>query len=306
MQFKVQALMKQLINGNVVGQLLINESLANYTSWRVGGPAEQLFIPVDKAGLCAFIAQLTGSKELFWMGLGSNLLVRDGGMAGVVINTRNRLKQMFMQDELCLTVEAGVPCAHIARFCAEQGLVGAEFLAGIPGTLGGALKMNAGAFNGSTWDLVSDVETIDALGQVRQRSAQEFTVYYRGIDGLGAQWFLAATLKLQKGDTKASQEKIKQLLAKRAQTQPTNQPSCGSVFKNPDGDYAARLIEAAGLKGYRIGGACVSDKHANFIVNTGDATAADIEALIETIQQQVEEKYGITLQTEVCRVGRVK
>ncbi|MFI3136480.1 MAG: UDP-N-acetylmuramate dehydrogenase [Methylococcaceae bacterium] len=295
-----------IVNGIVAGQLLVNESLANYTSWRVGGSAEQLFIPENKSGLCAFITQLAGSSDLFWMGLGSNLLVRDGGIAGVVINTRGRLKQMHLLDTLSLYVEVGVPCAHVARFCAEQGLVGAEFLAGIPGTMGGALKMNAGAFNGSTWDLISSVETINNMGVVRQRAAKEFTVHYRSIDGLGDEWFLAATLTLQKGDTKASQEKIKQLLAKRAQTQPTNQPSCGSVFKNPDGDYAARLIEAAGLKGYSIGGACVSDKHANFIVNTGAATAADIEALIETIQQQVEVKYGVKLQTEVCRVGRLK
>ncbi|MCX7089268.1 MAG: UDP-N-acetylmuramate dehydrogenase [Methylococcales bacterium] len=295
-----------IVNGIVAGQLLVNESLANYTSWRVGGAAEQLFIPEDKSGLCAFITHLAGSSDLFWMGLGSNLLVRDGGIAGVVINTRGRLKQMHLLDTLSLYVEVGVPCAHVARFCAEQGLVGAEFLAGIPGTMGGALKMNAGAFNGSTWDLISSVETINNRGVLRQRAAKEFTVHYRSIDGLGDEWFLAATLTLQKGDTKASQEKIRQLLAKRAQTQPTNQPSCGSVFKNPDGDYAARLIEAAGLKGYSIGGARVSDKHANFIVNTGAATAADIEALIETIQQQVEVKYGVKLQTEVCRVGRLK
>jgi UDP-N-acetylmuramate dehydrogenase len=298
--------MQMIVDGNVVGQVIHNASLADYTSWRVGGPAEQLFMPADKAGLCAFIAQLAGSKDLFWMGFGSNLLVRDGGITGVVINTRGRLKQMQRQDDLCVYVEAGVPCAHVARFCAEQGLSGAEFLAGIPGTLGGALKMNAGAFNGSTWDLVRQVETVDNLGLVRQRSAQEFTVHYRGIQGLGEQWFLAATLQLQPGDRQGSQEKIRQLLAKRAQSQPTNQPSCGSVFKNPEGDHAARLIEAAGLKGYCIGGACVSEKHANFIVNTGAATAVDIEALIDVIQRQVDEKYGIKLQTEVCRVGRVK
>ncbi|MEQ1638106.1 MAG: UDP-N-acetylmuramate dehydrogenase [Methylococcales bacterium] len=297
--------MQVILNGNVAGELLSNESLADYTSWRVGGAAEELFIPEDKPGLCAFIAQLAGSKALFWMGFGSNLLVSDSGIAGMVINTRGRLKQIALHDDL-VYVEAGVPCPHVARFCAEQGLVGAEFLAGIPGTMGGALKMNAGAFGGSTWDLIHSVETIDNLGVVRNRQAQEFKAHYRRIEGLGAEWFLAATLKLPQGDRQQSQEKIRQLLAKRAQSQPTNQPSCGSVFKNPEGDYAARLIEASGLKGYRIGGACVSEKHANFIVNLGDATAADIEALIETIQQRVEVKYGIKLQTEVCRVGRLK
>lgn len=295
--------MQVVLNNRVVGELLFNEHLAPYTSWRVGGPAEQLFIPEDKAGLCAFLQHLGGQKTLFWMGLGSNLLIRDGGISGVVINTRGRLKQMFLQANGELYVEAGVPCAHVARFCAEQGLVGAEFLAGIPGTMGGALKMNAGAFNGCTWDLVNSVETVDNMGVGKKRPATEFVASYRQVAGLGEQWFLAAWLNLQPGDTQSSQEKIRQLLAKRAATQPTNKPSCGSVFKNPEGDYAARLIEAAGLKGYQIGGACVSEKHANFIINSGNALAADIETLIHQIQQHIEQQYGIKLQTEVCCVG---
>lgn len=306
--------MQKEINGSVVGQLFENESLAKYTSWRVGGVAAKLFIPEDKNGLCQFIADLGGQEALYWIGLGSNLLVRDGGIEGVVINTRNRLKQMRLleaapgmpNDSYAVYVEAGVPCALVARFCAEQGLVGAEFLAGIPGTMGGALKMNAGAFDGATWELVHSVETIDQLGQVRQRNADEFVVHYRAVDGLDGQWFLSAILKLVRGDVAASQEKIKQLLFKRGQSQPTNQPSCGSVFKNPQGDYAARLIETCGLKGFSIGGACVSEKHANFIVNTGKATSADIEALIQHIQHEVEAKHGVQLQTEVCRVGRAK
>lgn len=308
--------MQQVIEGVVVGQLLENESLAKYTSWRVGGIAEKFFVPEDKQGLCKYVAQLGGNSALYWIGLGSNLLVRDGGLAGVVIYTRGRLKKMYPLTapqatgsevaEPLLYVEAGVPCAHVAKFCAEQGWVGAEFLAGIPGTMGGALKMNAGAFGGATWDLVHSVETIDNLGCVRQRQANEFVVHYRGIENLAEQWFLAATLKLSMGDVAASQEKIKQLLFKRGQSQPTSQPSCGSVFKNPPGDYAARLIEACGLKGYSVGGACVSEKHANFIVNTGNATSADIETLIDHIQREVETKYGVQLQTEVCRVGRNK
>lgn len=294
------------MNNDIKGQLLNNENLAKYTSWRVGGCAEQLFIPADKSDLCCYIKQLAGSKNLFWMGLGSNLLVRDGGIDGVVINTRGRLKQLYLDQQDGVVVEAGVACAHVAKFCAEQGFVGAEFLAGIPGTMGGALKMNAGAFGGSTWDLVTRVETIDNMGTVRLRKADEYQIHYRGIEGDTNEWFLAAHLNLVRGDSLSSQAKIKQLLARRNQTQPTNQPSCGSVFKNPEGDYAARLIESCHLKGYCIGGACVSEKHANFIVNTGNATAADIEALIEYIQQRVEETYGIKLQTEVCRVGNAK
>lgn len=285
------------------GQLLSNEKLAKYTSWRVGGPADQVYIPSDRQDLIDFVKSLPASEPVFWIGLGSNVLIRDGGIRGTVINTRSRLKEIRRVADDLVYVEAGLPCAHVARFCAEQGLTGAEFLAGIPGTMGGALKMNAGAFNGETWRIVKNVETIDALGAVMCRKPDDFQISYRSVRGLENQWFLSAHLMLQPGDTKASQQKIKELLEKRAKTQPTNQPSCGSVFKNPEGDYAARLIEQAGLKGFSIGGASVSEKHANFIINTGNAKASDIEALIKYVQRKIEEIHGLTLQTEVCVVG---
>ena len=285
------------------GRLLTNEKLAKYTSWRVGGCADRLYMPLDRADLIEFVAQLPANEPVFWMGLGSNLLIRDGGIRGTVINTKGRLKAMRRTDEGAVYVEAGVPCAHVARFCAEQGLVGAEFLAGIPGTMGGALKMNAGAFGGETWTLVNQVDMLTARGEVIIRSSQDFTVSYRSVKGKDGEWFLSALLQLPEGDTIASQQKIKGLLEKRAQTQPTNQPSCGSVFKNPEGDFAARLIEQSGLKGYSIGGACVSEKHANFIVNTGKATAANIETLISYVQDKVNEQHGVMLRTEVCMVG---
>jgi len=285
------------------GRLLTNEKLAKYTSWRVGGCADRLYIPLDRADLIEFVAQLPANEPVFWMGLGSNLLIRDGGIRGTVINTKGRLKAMRRTDEGAVYVEAGVPCAHVARFCAEQGLVGAEFLAGIPGTMGGALKMNAGAFGGETWTLVNQVDMLTARGEVIIRPPQDFTVSYRSVKGRDGEWFLSALLQLPEGDTIASQQKIKGLLEKRAQTQPTNQPSCGSVFKNPEGDFAARLIEQSGLKGYCIGGACVSEKHANFIVNTGKATAANIETLISYVQAKVNEQHGVMLRTEVCMVG---
>jgi len=285
------------------GHLLKNEKLAKYTSWRVGGPADRLYIPQDRQDLIEFIEALPDSEPVFWMGLGSNLLVRDGGIRGTVINTKGRLKEMHLTDDGSVYVEAGVPCAHVARFCGENGLIGAEFLAGIPGTMGGALKMNAGAFGGETWAIVKGVEMLDRAGNVTRRMPQDFQVSYRSVKGFENEWFLSCELILQQGDTVASQQKIKGLLEKRGATQPTNQPSCGSVFKNPEGDYAARLIEQIGLKGYMIGGACVSEKHANFIVNTGNATAADIEALIHYVQDKVEQQQGIVLQTEVCMVG---
>lgn len=285
------------------GKLLQNEKMSKYTSWRVGGIADAMYLPTDKQDLINFIKNQDENTPLFWLGLGSNLLVLDGGIRGIVINTRGRLKEMFVTENGTVYVEAGVPCAHVARFCAEQGLLGAEFFAGIPGTMGGALKMNAGAFGGETWRIVKSVEMINHAGFVTQRNPAEFEIGYRSVKGLEGEWFLATELELQPGDTANSQEQIKALLEKRNSTQPTNQPSCGSVFKNPPGDYAARLIEISGLKGYTIGGACVSEKHANFIVNTGKATAADIEALIEHIQTQVKEKHGVCLQTEVCKVG---
>lgn len=290
-------------NYEMKGHLRLNEPLAKYTSWRVGGPADRLYVPYDKQDLIEFVKNLPAGEPVFWIGLGSNLLVRDGGIRGTVINTKGRLKQIRMADAGLVYAEAGVPCAHVARFCGDQGLVGAEFLAGIPGTLGGALKMNAGAFGGETWGIVHSVEMLDAAGHAAVRARDEFSVGYRSVKGHDDEWFLAAHLQLESGDAETSQQKIKELLEKRNRTQPTNQPSCGSVFKNPPGDYAARLIEAAGLKGYALGGACVSVKHANFIVNTGHATAADIEELIQWVRLKVQEQHGVVLQTEVCMVG---
>ncbi len=287
------------------GRLLKHEKLAKYTSWRVGGPADQLYIPEDRQDLIEFIKTLPEAEPVFWIGLGSNLLVRDGGIRGTVINTRGRLKEMSLTGDGLVYVEAGVPCAHVARFCGERGLTGAEFLAGIPGTMGGALKMNAGAFDGETWAIVDSAEMLAASGKVTNRKPTDFFVSYRSVKGFENEWFLSCRLTLQSGDAIASQQKIKGLLEKRGATQPTNQPSCGSVFKNPDGDYAARLIEQCGLKGYAIGGASVSEKHANFIVNTGNASAADIEALIHYVQDNVKKQQGVILQTEVRMVGSV-
>lgn len=290
-------------NLKTAGKLLLNENMARYTSWRVGGAAEKMYLPNDRGDLISFVKNLPEHTELFWLGLGSNLLVRDGGIPGVVVNTRGRLKGMRLLENGRVYVEAGVPCARVARFCVDNDLKGAEFLAGIPGTMGGALKMNAGAFGGETWEIVSSVEMLSRDGSVNQRGPKEFEISYRSVKGIESEWFLAAELALSEGDASESMQQIKALLEKRAATQPTNLPSCGSVFKNPPGDYAARLIESCGLKGYRIGGACVSEKHANFIVNTDKASAADIEALIDYVQQQVKERQGVSLQTEVCRVG---
>ena len=285
------------------GELRHDEPLSAHTSWRVGGPAEHLYIPADKEDLVCFLRSLAVDEPLFWLGLGSNLLVRDGGIKGVVVCTKNRLKAMHNIAEGRIYAEAGVPCAHVARFCAGLGLNGAEFLAGIPGTLGGALAMNAGAFGGETWPLVDKVLTVDRYGGVRERTADDYQIGYRSVEGPDGEWFLAAELRLVPGDTGQSREHIKTLLAKRAASQPVNHPRCGSVFRNPPGDYAARLIEASGLKGHRIGGACVSEKHANFIVNLGGASADDIERLIDKVREQVNLCHGVCLASEVRIAG---
>jgi len=278
--------------------------MSEHNSWRAGGRADQFFIPADLDDLLVFLKTRTSASDpLLWVGLGSNLLVRDGGIRGTVICTRHRLKQLSLIASGTVRVEAGVPCAHVAKFCAEQGLVGAEFLAGIPGTMGGALAMNAGAFGGETWELVSRVTIADGQGESRDRTPADYAVGYRSVCGPENEWFVACELALQQGDVAASRSKIKGLLARRNETQPTNMPSCGSVFRNPEGDFSARLIEASGLKGYSIGGAQVSEKHANFIINKGDASAADIERLLYFVQEEVLRLQGVELVPEVKIVG---
>jgi len=229
--------------------------------------------------------------------------VRDGGIRGSVIATSGVLNGLSSVNELTIRAEAGVACAKVARFTARQSLQGAEFLAGIPGTLGGALAMNAGAFGGETWNVVSAVETVSRGGQRHRRLPDEYEVSYRSVRGPKDEWFVAAELALEKGDSEQSLAKIKECLNKRGDTQPIQQPNAGSVFKNPPGDFSARLIEACGLKGFCIGGACISEKHANFIVNMGTAKAADIEELIEHAANTVEQQQGVKLEREVRIIG---
>jgi D-alanine-D-alanine ligase len=250
-----------------------------------------------------FLKSLPVNEPLYWIGLGSNLLIRDGGIRGTVIYTRGRLNEMRLMEGGQLYVEAGVSCARVARFCAENGLMGAEFLAGIPGTMGGALAMNAGAFDGETWAQVESVELTNNQGDLVCRQRDEFEVGYRQVNRAENEWFLSAIMNFPAGDGEESRVRVKALLAHRAATQPTNQPSCGSVFRNPEGDYAARLIESCGLKGQTIGGAVVSEKHANFIINAGNAKAAELEALINLVKERVEKEQGVQLHAEVCIVG---
>jgi UDP-N-acetylmuramate dehydrogenase len=288
------------------GKLLLNEPLARYTSWRVGGRADQLYIPADLEDLRHFLQSLDEAEPIYFIGLGSNLLVRDGGVRGTIVLMHNVLTTLQMDGE-AVYVEAGVTCAKLAKFCAKEARQGAEFFAGIPGTLGGALAMNAGCYGSETWNVVKRVTTINKRGELNTRDAAEFIPSYRHIDmPVSDEWFVAAWLRLEHGDAQESAQKIKGLLAKRLAAQPLNQPSAGSTFRNPPGDFAARLIEASGLKGYIIGGAQVSEKHANFIVNIGGANALDIELLIQHMRETVLEKQGVALQQEVKVLGELE
>ncbi|MPS49844.1 UDP-N-acetylmuramate dehydrogenase [Methylobacillus sp.] len=285
------------------GRLLHREPLARYTSWRTGGVADQLYIPASMEGLQQFLSGLPDAEPLHFIGLGSNLLVRDGGVRGTVILMHGALTGLRV-DQGRIYAEAGVTCAKLARFAARQHQHGAEFMAGIPGTVGGALAMNAGCHGGETWEIVDRVLTIDRVGKLHERNHQAFATAYRHVEmPVADEWFVAAWFRLADGDAEEAESKIKQLLARRLATQPLNLPNAGSVFRNPPGDHAARLIEASGLKGYRIGGAQVSEKHANFIVNQGDATARDIEQLILHVQAVVKQQQGVDLQPEVRVIG---
>jgi len=285
------------------GELRIDEPMSKHTSWRVGGTADNYYRPADVDDLALFLQQLDSSEPLTWLGLGSNVLVRDGGIRGTVIALSGLLNNIERLDDTHVRAEAGVSCAKVARFATRNDLEQAEFLAGIPGTMGGALAMNAGAFGGETWRVVESVETLDRSGKRHTRDASDYETGYRSVKGPEGEWFVAATLKLVEGDGEAAHQRVKALLAKRGETQPTSQPSCGSVFRNPEGDHAARLIEACGLKGTCIGGACVSEKHANFIINSDKASAADIESLVEKVASTVAEQQGVQLVREVHVIG---
>jgi UDP-N-acetylmuramate dehydrogenase len=288
------------------GEIRQKEMMSLHTSWRVGGPADIWFKPADLDDLSGFISSLDDSVAVTWIGLGSNLLVRDAGIRGAVIATHGVMADLEKLDRHIVDAGGGVPCARIAKQCARWGLAGAEFFAGIPGTLGGALAMNAGAFGSETWDHVLDVDVMNRRGEVINRMADEYDIAYRSVvlhgGEPGPEWFVSVRLRFDE-DPDIDPKAIRELLAKRKELQPIGLPSCGSVFRNPPDDHAARLIDACGLKGFAIGGAVVSEKHANFIINTGAATATDIEALINHVHDTVADQHGVDLIPEVRIMG---
>lgn len=287
---------------SVQGELRYDEPMSRHTSWRVGGPADVLFRPASVEDLAAFLAHLDQDTPVFWHGVGSNLLVRDGGIRGVVVSASRALAGFEQVDGLTVRAGAGLPCTQLARQCIRRGLGPSEFFAGIPGPVGGALTMNAGAHGGETWERVVSVRTIDRNGEIHERAPAEYSVGYRSVTGPANEWFIEAKFRFDP-DVTPSMDTMNAMLERRKATQPLGLPSCGSVFRNPPGDHAARLIEAAGLKGFRVGGAEVSAKHANFIINVANATATDIEELIEHVRQTVRDVHGVELVHEVRIVG---
>ncbi|MGB1882265.1 MAG: UDP-N-acetylmuramate dehydrogenase [Gammaproteobacteria bacterium] len=286
----------------VRGRWTRDEPMSKHTSWRCGGAADYFFEPVDRDDLVAFYPFSASLPPLMWLGLGSNMLVRDGRLERTVVSTSRGLNQIRWLAPDLLYAEVGVPCAKLARLCAQADRAGLEFLAGIPGTLGGALAMNAGAHGGEIWDYVAAVDLIGNNGDIDRYEQSSFSPAYRSVSGPGLD-FVGAWLSLPDSAEGHGPDRIRAILAERSRTQPTGQASCGSVFVNPAGDFAGRLIEQCGLKGYRLGGAMVSDIHANFIVNCGDATADDVEALINHVRAVVRQRCGVSLETEVRIVG---
>lgn len=300
------------------GQFLYNEPMSRHVSWRAGGAARRVYIPADLEDMAWLVRSVPAHEDIHVVGLGSNLLVRDGGVNGVVILLHGVLKKLAIEsrthglppppedvDTALVYAQVGVATPKLARFSATHGLVGGEFWAGIPGTVGGAIAMNAGCYGGQTWDRLVQVQTLDRDGLLNERRPDEYVIGYRhvALKHTHEEWFIGGWFRLARGDGAASRETIKDLLKKRITAQPLSQPNAGSVFRNPPGDYAARLIEACGLKGFRIGDAQVSEKHANFIVNLGKATATDIERLIEHVEDCVEARTNVQLIREVRIIG---
>jgi UDP-N-acetylmuramate dehydrogenase len=290
---------------NLKNELHTNHPLAKYTSWQIGGPAEYFYRPESIKDLINLL-QNWQDEPITILGAGSNVLIRDKGIKGLVIYLRGGLNQIQELDENTFRVESGVSLRTLVQNCANAGMLDAAFMAGIPGTLGGALKMNAGAYGGYIWNHVKAVETINRQGQIKLRDKAEFAIGYREVKGLSPnEWFVAAHLHFVRDDVEKTKQQIETHLEKRTKSQPLEYPSCGSVFRNPTGDYASRLIEANKLKGRQIGGAKVSEKHANFIINCGNATAMDVEALIEEIILAIEKAHQIKLIPEVHILGEI-
>ena len=285
------------------GEMRYQEPMRRHTSWHAGGYAQRAYVPFDLADLSRFLRSHPAGEAIRMIGLGSNILVRDGGLRGTTVLLHRALNETRLSAAPdgggVIYVEAGVAAPKLARFAAQSKLDGAEFFAGIPGTIGGAIAMNAGCYGTETWDFIVSVTTVDRLGRLRERGPEDYEIGYRSVKLKASD----AGGPPMGAETEASERKIKELLDRRLATQPIGQPNAGSVFRNPTGHHAARLIESCGLRGLTIGGAQVSTKHANFIVNLGTASAADIENLIEKVYSVVKQQQGIELEREIRIIG---
>ena len=279
-----------------------NESMAKHTSWGIGGCADLFYSPKSREDLVSFLSSVDPNLPITWIGKGTNILVRDAGIRGVVISTKSFLKEIEKTSKYLYKVEAGVACVELALFCQKNGIGPAAFFSGIPGSIGGALTMNAGSFGMETWDLVKEVEVINEKGDISFLEKESFDIAYRTVTFPFRLWFLSCSMSLS-SDEQTTKDNLIELRNQRIRTQPLSENTCGSVFKNPPGNYAGALIEGSGLKGFKIGSASISEQHANFIVNEGGATARDIENLIKHTRQAVREKFDIDLQPEVRIIG---
>lgn len=285
---------------NIVYQ---NVELKNFNSWKVGGKAENFLICDDINKLVSFIKTKKIKFPITYIGLGSNLLIRDGGVKGTIVVMHGGLNKIN-RDKNFIYAEAGVSCSKLSKFAAKEGFAESAFFAGIPGTIGGALAMNAGCYGSETWEYVQKVLMINLNGDQIIRKKSDFKINYRQVENIKKnESFLAAWLLFPDGDKEIAEKNIKELLAHRKNTQPLNWPTAGSTFRNPKDNFAAKLIEDCGLKGYKIGGAQVSEKHANFIINLGNANALDIEKIIIHIQKVVLDKKNIKLKREIKIIG---
>lgn len=285
------------------GKLREQEPMSRHTSWKTGGNADYFYVPADVEDLSAFLSELPESVPVTWVGLGSNLLVRDGGVTGAVVSVVGVINELEATTDKEISIGAGVLCVKAARFAAKHGLTGVEFLAGIPGSVGGALAMNAGAYGGEIWRVIKEVETISRAGERKAYTKDKFDIGYRSVSLPNDEWFIKCWIELEASEKDIVTQAIKTMLKERAEAQPLGELSCGSVFRNPANDHAARLIESCGLKGKEVGGASVSEKHANFIINNGNATSSDIEQLIELVKATVREKHDVNLVPEVRIIG---
>ncbi len=284
------------------GRLLPNQSLAELTWFRVGGPAQLLFMPEDEADLACFMANLPAEIPATVIGLGSNLIVRDGGVPGVVIRLGRGFNDVRI-DGLRIHAGAAVPDVKVARAAQEAALAGLAFMRGIPGGVGGALRMNGGAYGRETRDALVEARAVDRKGKVHVLKNGDMGYSYRHCGAPGDFIFTHAVYQGQRGDPAVIAAEMEKITESREATQPIKSRTGGSTFKNPPGQKAWQLIDAAGCRGLKVGGAQVSELHCNFLINRSDATAADIEILGETVRKRVREKSGIELQWEIERIG---